>query len=273
CSPKTKIVFLKVHKTGSSTVANIFQRFGVTRDLNFAVPRKKPHEHGYNYIGKPGETIHSDLLLPFPEGESYDILWNHVTYNRTAFRSVMPPETVYVSIIREPFDQFVSAFEYYKMYNMAYIKKIMSVNVTNPISTYLQNFSRVEAPSRRLSYVRNKMVADFGMTLKQLSSNSKRREFFENINKDFKLVMIMEYFDESLILLRRTLCWNHKDIIYFSQNKNPFRPRRLFSSEDHRRHKELSKADYELYNYFYGKFVRKMSAEGGDFFEEVRHFR
>lgn len=39
CKPKTDIVFLKVHKSASSTVMNILFRFGETHNLTFAFPR------------------------------------------------------------------------------------------------------------------------------------------------------------------------------------------------------------------------------------------
>lgn len=38
CKPKTHIVFLKVHKSASSTVMNILFRFGETHNLTFALP-------------------------------------------------------------------------------------------------------------------------------------------------------------------------------------------------------------------------------------------
>ena len=39
CQPITKAVFLKTHKTASSTLQNIFLRFGEKHGLNFALPK------------------------------------------------------------------------------------------------------------------------------------------------------------------------------------------------------------------------------------------
>ena len=33
------------------------------------------------------------------------------------------------------------------------------------------------------------------------------------------LVLIMEYFDESLVLLKRELCWDLDDVVYFKLNQ------------------------------------------------------
>ena len=36
------------------------------------------------------------------------------------------------------------------------------------------------------------------------------------LNHDFALVLITEHYDESLIMLRRQLCWEPEDIVYMS---------------------------------------------------------
>jgi hypothetical protein len=51
-------------------------------------------------------------LVPLIAGESYNILCNHVVYNRQAFRAIMPRDTMYVGILREPVANFMSAFSY-----------------------------------------------------------------------------------------------------------------------------------------------------------------
>ncbi|XP_042709348.2 uncharacterized protein LOC101935393 [Chrysemys picta bellii] len=49
CKPKTHVVFLKVHKSASSTVMNILFRFGETHNLNFALPINGASQLGYPY--------------------------------------------------------------------------------------------------------------------------------------------------------------------------------------------------------------------------------
>ena len=39
CREKTKIVYLKTHKCASSSLQNIFLRFGEKRNLNFVLPK------------------------------------------------------------------------------------------------------------------------------------------------------------------------------------------------------------------------------------------
>ncbi|CAM4721455.1 unnamed protein product, partial [Lepidochelys kempii] len=47
CKPKTHVVFLKVHKSASSTVMNILFRFGETHHLTFALPINGASQLGY----------------------------------------------------------------------------------------------------------------------------------------------------------------------------------------------------------------------------------
>ena len=39
------------------------------------------------------------------------------------------------------------------------------------------------------------------------------------LQQEFDLVMLMEYFDESLVLLKRRLCWKIEKILYFKRMK------------------------------------------------------
>ncbi|KAF7643650.1 hypothetical protein LDENG_00235760 [Lucifuga dentata] len=41
CQPKSHIVFLKTHKTASTTIINILQRYGDSRNLTFALPQNR----------------------------------------------------------------------------------------------------------------------------------------------------------------------------------------------------------------------------------------
>ena len=49
CHQQENIVFLKTHKTASSTIQNIFFRYGLKNSLRFALPEKgwKSHLLGY----------------------------------------------------------------------------------------------------------------------------------------------------------------------------------------------------------------------------------
>ncbi|XP_046573469.1 galactose-3-O-sulfotransferase 2-like, partial [Haliotis rubra] len=165
CAVVTNIAFLKVHKAGSSTVANIIQRFGIQRNLSFVVPLKPFHGLSYNYIGGARDTISRDNIMPPPPpGTVYNVLWNHVVYNRSAFKNVMPAHTRYISIVRYPLDQFVSAFEYYgpgkNLINRFYeMEEHQSI-----VDAYLNNPWDFEDKDVVTSHTLNSLAYDFGFT-------------------------------------------------------------------------------------------------------------
>ncbi len=75
------------------------------------------------------------------------------------------------------------------------------------------------------------------------------REFVSNLN--FDLLILTEYFDEGLVVLRRMMCLNMKDILYMKQRDRPG-SRAPFDTaleqEMKEVHQEWSKAEYMLYN-------------------------
>lgn len=273
CQPVRNVAFVKTHKAGSSTIANILQRYGVTHNLNFALPNTRSHVYAYNYISKPGETLSREKIIPLGAGQDYNILFNHAIYNRTAFRSIMPANTSYITILREPFQQFVSAFEYYHVERTFAVSNADILNDSNPISTYLAQPVKYERGVSYFSYIRNKQAEDLGMGRAELFSPAKERAYISQMDQDFSLVMIMEYFDESLLLLKRQLCWDIKDVLYIPKNTNKHKPDRNFSSLDLQRHRNISHLDYSLYTHYLAIFARKLSSQGPDFHQELDNFR
>jgi hypothetical protein len=57
------------------------------------------------------------------------------------------------------------------------------------------------------------ILSDFGVPVGRLDSEAAARAKITDIENEFDLVMIMERFDESLVLLRRQLCWNFEDMV------------------------------------------------------------
>ncbi|KAL8573588.1 hypothetical protein ACOMHN_007141 [Nucella lapillus] len=274
CAAKYHIFFGKVHKTGSSTVANILQRYGFLRDLNFVLPRKRISVMSYNYLSMPGQSPSRAMLIPPPMGQRYDVLWCHGIYHRAFYHGLMPPDTVYVTILRHPLEQFLSSFEYYGQMPGSYLTRMYHMkNVSNPLSVYLRDPSRYEDPRKMTSFIRNKQSQDLGMTTEHVQNATLRHHYIQQLGHDFHLVMMTEFFDESLVLLRRLMCWSLRDIIYITKNKNAFKKERSFSPEDLARHRQLNVADFELYEFFHDRFQRTLKEQGSDFKQEVEMYK
>lgn len=85
CHPKSHIVFLKTHKTASSTILNILYRYGESRNLTFALPLNKHSQLYYPYL----------FASQFVEGFSsrrlreFHIMCNHMRFRKSEVSFIM----------------------------------------------------------------------------------------------------------------------------------------------------------------------------------------
>ena len=71
--------------------------------------------------------------------------------------------------------------------------------------------------------------------------------------------MIMDYFDESVVLLKRLLCWELDDIPYFKSNERQDNERAVCLSDEVKdKIKRLNAADDLLFQYFNQTFSHKI---------------
>ncbi|KAL4229829.1 Galactose-3-O-sulfotransferase [Mactra antiquata] len=262
CNKKVDVSFLKVHKAGSTTVMNIFIRFALSHKLNLVLPAKSSG-FGFNYLGY-GKTVSKENIVPLPKTEDhYNILCNHVVYNKNAFRSILPNDTVYVGILREPVSHFSSAGFYY-----GFVKALNDASVK--ISDFLSNPKKYNFGTY---YVNNRMSFDLGIPTDRFHDNQFVDDYIQELDNDYSLMMIMEHFHESLVLLRRTLCWSTKDILYVPLNSRGQKTEFDLNEKDLENLRKWNSADFKLYNHFYNVFQRKIESQGDDFIQEVQSFK
>ena len=71
-------------------------RYGERNNLTFALP-KQPAAHVFNYNIKFNPT----MVRPSPTGD-YNILCNHLHFAESGVREIMPENTKFVAIVRNP---------------------------------------------------------------------------------------------------------------------------------------------------------------------------
>lgn len=62
-------------------------------------------------------------------------------------------------------------------------------------------------------------IFDLGLQHKYYNDPVMIQKHIDELAENIDLVLIMEYFDESLILLKRELCWELDDVVYFKLNQ------------------------------------------------------
>lgn len=274
---KINFVFIKTMKTGTETIATILRRFAYKHDLNFALPQNKNLYFGWPFLMEMQDIRLSSRPLVG--------LIEHAIYNRTFMSAIIPPKSLYITIIREPWKHFLSTFNYFQ------VEKLSTITAEHPITEYLHNINKYEAiykspqkASRRycipdgFSITKNLMAHCLGFPLgfppgrENITSDIiSIRKYIDNIDKEFALVMIMEYFTESLVLLKRLFHWDLKDMLYFKTNIGNYTYRDN-NKENHMIHKKWSSVDYILYDHYNRTFWKKVNDQGSEFSDECKHF-
>ena len=119
------------------------------------------------------------------------------------------------------------------------------------------------------------MFFDLGLSTTEYHKKDIIRATIWEIYEKFGVVLIYEYLDESLILMRRRFCLQLDDIVYLkfhhtSQNANN---RVKFSPELEEKIHSWNAADTELYNFFNETLWKEISYEGQSFWTELLEFR
>ncbi|XP_061861285.1 galactose-3-O-sulfotransferase 2 [Colius striatus] len=152
CRARTNVMFLKTHKTASSTVLNLLFRFTERHELTVALPAQQLLHLGYP----------SSFLAHFVEdfqsiGQNYNIMGNHLRFNPSEVRKVMAANTFYFSILRNPIRLLESSYVYYKNVVPAFrASKDVNEYLASPLRYYWR------ADRQQNIYARNIMWFDFG---------------------------------------------------------------------------------------------------------------
>ncbi|XP_040311880.1 galactose-3-O-sulfotransferase 4 [Herpailurus yagouaroundi] len=270
CPPRQRLVFLKTHKSGSSSVLNLLHRYGDRHGLRFALPAR--YQFGYPRLFQA-----SRVKGYRPQGggtkSPFHILCHHMRFNLKEVLQVMPSDSFFFSIVRDPAALARSAFSYYKSTSSAFRKApSLAAFLANPRAFYRPG-------ARGDHYARNLLWFDFGLPfppemktkrgnphpprdpkspqLNVLPSGAGLRAHYTLdpsallhpaptvagghsqtsshasldlgsssfiqwslawLDSVFDLVLVAEYFDESLVLLADALCWGLDDVVGFMHN-------------------------------------------------------
>ncbi|XP_055984442.1 galactose-3-O-sulfotransferase 4 [Sorex fumeus] len=261
CPPRQHLVFLKTHKSGSSSVLSLLHRYGDRHGLRFALPTHYQFSYPRLFQASRVKGYHpqnGDNQPPF------HIICHHMRFNLKEVLRVMPSDSFFFSIVRDPAALARSAFSYYKSTSSAFRKApSLAAFLANPRAFYRPG-------ARGDHYARNLLWFDFGLPfppemknspparnpnsaqLRILPSGSDPRAHSPDadallhaaptvaqgpsytsfglgsssfiqwsldwLDSVFDLVLVAEYFDESLVLLADALCWGLDDVVGFMHN-------------------------------------------------------
>ncbi|KAJ7417940.1 Galactose-3-O-sulfotransferase 2 [Willisornis vidua] len=248
CHAKTNVMFLKTHKTASSTVLNIMFRFAERYNLTVALPADQLLHLGYP------RTFLAQFVEDFEAiGQNYNIMCNHMRFNPSEVQKVMAPNTFYFSILRNPIPLLESSYIYYK-------NNVPAFRSSRDVNEYLASPTRYYRPEdfRWNIYARNIMWFDFGYDNNAEDNTEYIQAVLKEIEQNFHLILIAEYFDESMILLKHVLCWDLDDVIYFKLNSRSQDTVQTLTPASEERVKAWCSLDWKLYLHFNQSFWRRI---------------
>uniref|UniRef100_A0A8C6ZNM3 Galactose-3-O-sulfotransferase 2 n=1 Tax=Nothoprocta perdicaria TaxID=30464 RepID=A0A8C6ZNM3_NOTPE len=252
CKPKTNVVFLKVHKSASSTVMNILFRFGEMHNLTFAFPL-----NGGSQLFYPRHFM-AKYVQGFSPGSTpqFNILCHHMRFLQPEVQRVVPSTAVYFSILRNPVQLMESSFVYYK--------GTSSFSHARSLEEFLHQPYRFYNPKAGDShYAKNLMTFDFGFNPDGDVTPKRVHLMLKAIEASFDLLLISEYFDESMVLLKETLCWDLDSVVSFPLNIRDSSTRSPLSESMVEKIKKWNRLDWEIYTHFNKTFWERIDRDIG----------
>ncbi|XP_028942962.1 galactose-3-O-sulfotransferase 4-like, partial [Antrostomus carolinensis] len=169
-------------------------------------------------------------------------------------QKLMPNDTFYFSIIRDPGTLGESAFSYYRAVAPAFRRAPSLTHfLNNPQFFY-------DSEARGNHYARNLQWFDFGLPITR--NQTLLTMILQQLETTFHFILLTEYFDESLILLRHALCWPDEDIMVFTQNSRFFGDIPPISPLQMTRFRAWNDLDWVLYTHLNRSFWKRAESFG-----------
>ena len=215
----------------------------------------------------PIQKSSSSVITPRRPGAlyhgKYNILAEHIRYQERAVSQVTHQGNFRFASLRHPFAHLRSFFAEY------HIDRRFGIQHRDDPVAYLLSHLSVFRYRPEFTMLSNTQSKEFGLTFDIPIESTIRY-----IEDQFNFIAIAEYFDESLVLLRRMLCWDIRDIIYISLRQRMYKNRYLEPTKEQlAAHKNVSYTDYILYEYFVSKLDQTLRNQGSDFTKELSKFR
>ncbi|XP_030851282.1 galactosylceramide sulfotransferase isoform X2 [Strongylocentrotus purpuratus] len=277
CHPQKQIVFLKTHKTASSTTAGIIGLFAYKNNLTMAVPPE-----GQAYMDRT-KLFQRDMIarlrksaLSWRDTVGFNVFSCHARYNRKEMAAIVP-KAKYITILRDPCKQLPSALVYYK-FDLRLERKFdrQGRTYSNVFEEFMDdpagNMAIIE--SHTMAHVmHNQQFFDLGLDTKYSTDWVRIDKTIAKLDKELDLVMITEYYDESLILLRDLLCWTTQDILYTKRMVRNSTSSIQVRPEMRTKIRQWNGADTHLYEHYNRTLWQKIAAYGPRFNDELQKFR
>ncbi len=236
------IIFVHVPKAAGSTLADIMRRKCLS----------EWGDQSYYVIGDP-QGIESFKKLPAKDRKNIRLLTGHFYYGLHRYLPGEQPK--YITMLREPIDRILSLYYYASQSPDHYLHRAIATEGLT-LETIMRSGAYPEFYDLQTVFISG--IRDRGPGAEFLEAAK------ASLRNRFAVFGLTERFSESLVLLKRTLGWRIRDIVYHEKlNVTSSRPRKSqISQETLDVIWERNQLDVELYEYAQALFNDAISQHG-----------
>ena len=157
--------------------------------------------------------------------------------------------TVYVTVLRNPADQFESTYKYYRF------ESVYQTDVKGFVQNYVKQNKQLRPARVRRIFGPNQQLYDLGLEKDQLKNVTAVKDKIREVEDNFDLVMITEDFDASLVLLSELLCLPLRNVTSLKKNERTESAKVKLDTDTREALSRWLWADQMLYDHFKGTAV------------------
>jgi hypothetical protein len=243
------VVFLHIPKAAGTTLSTILGRY-YNKDKTFDIRGSRLQE-SLTELAKLSASRRAEIML----------LRGHMPFG---LHQYLPQPTTYITMLRHPTTRAISGYYYIRTHPRHKLNE--TINGKNiDIGTYVSSGLTSDTDNGQIRMLTGHIDdVEIGGCTRQMLEQAKA-----NLSNHFAVVGLSEWFDESLILMKRRLGWNRLPL-YAKRNVAEHKPPELPESVLNviRKHNEL---DQELYEWAAARF--RTDLERGGIQKELTRFR
>ncbi|HYX84818.1 MAG TPA: hypothetical protein VE777_07595 [Gaiellales bacterium] len=241
------VIFLHIGKTAGSTLRQVLKRQFPSSQVMTVRARRRPRE----------ETLSDFARLPETERLRPRLIMGHTVFG---LHEGVPRPSTYITMLRQPVRLAHSQYRYVlRTPGHRHHEAAQGMS----LEEYVESGLALEMDNSQTRAIAGDIGTPFGECTAEMLELAKR-----HLDEHFSWVGLTERFDESLLLLRRTLEW--RDVRYVSVNVA--RSRSELTPAQRELIERRNRLDLELYEHAGRLFDARIAAEPG-FADELRRFR
>ena len=277
CSPQDGVIFLRKHKSASSTLKAMTEKYlfsiGVKSELPIAGPQ------GGCFPAKFDERCWAGSKRSEPvQAMTFHFRWN-MEYLPAVLNKNRRRVKIFTSI-RDPFAVFRSTMNFFNREEMVntcqfacWEEPYRSLLGKSPKNATLNEV--IESMPEKFNFglpqffrVSNMQSFELGLSHARMNHSKYVAEKLLKLEKQYDLVILAEYFIEGIVLLKHMLCCEYVDLFIENKNVREYEKSEL-TAKQMQIFKDFHQADLQMYKFFEKSLRRKIQAFGKEVSFEI----